>query len=202
MSYEVQTYEGYVDITKLQGIVTRELKKQGIMIENGIRIYSKTLGKCIELDSLIREDWIVIEYWHSKDKGYRATKKGQLRIPQFKKDVAKTRCYLTELGLFPLWIDQAKYNPNTIKWTDEVLNTIIAFIQEIRKNKKIVLEFEWILNDTFGLSINFIPVEWLRFDYGFELGVYPTNYPNTNQLNAFKLPIVKPEELAKLVKPR
>jgi hypothetical protein len=98
--------------TKLQLAITEALSKEGIRVINGVLLDSKPLGKVVEVDQVLPDYGIIFEYWHSEDQRYRATRKGTLRIPRLKKDIAKT-IWLQSLGWFPLWIDQADINPNS-----------------------------------------------------------------------------------------
>jgi hypothetical protein len=113
--------------TKLQLYVSEQLAKQGIRVFNSNVIKAPELGKTIEVDQILPDHGIVIEYWHSKDTRYRAKADGTLRVRRYDKDVAKTLFYMTE-GYLPFWVDQAKIHVPS-RHADELVETLIRLCE-------------------------------------------------------------------------
>lgn len=98
-----------LSITNLQLYMTQVFNRWNIKVLNGEVMAAKPLGHEIEIDQILPDHDIIIEYWQSGPSGwksYRTTKTGKLRAVQCKKDVAKTIFYLWHLRHAILWVDQ------------------------------------------------------------------------------------------------
>ena len=169
-----------IHISNLQEYNFQEFRKKGINVINGESLYHNTFGHVIEFDQLLPQYWIVIEYWNSKDRRYRARKVG-LKSGQFRLDALKTKGYLCEHGLFPLWVDQAKHSGR------KQFELLLRFLAEIETCGNAEDIYRVVFTKLTGELAHFI-IDCTRFDYGLELEVSPENFNPISHSKPFKLP--------------